>query len=289
MSDILDKPFCIFSRMNGDFKRYFMFESNGTIKDINDDGHDNERFWSFDGAILTLYSSDKQATSVFYLKESEEERCLFEGYFMSNIPLKIICMKNRSDLFQKKTKFYHKDLISSGQLVVGPHTYGVVNLLDPIYSKLVIGDYCSIGPNVDFIIANHRVDLVSTYPFKDLNIYWSDDKIIENDHVSKGDITIGNDVWIGNAAKIMSGVNIGDGAVIATGAIVTKNVESYSIVAGNPAKHIKYRIEDEDDRRKMQEIAWWNWSEEKVSENINKIMTPDIKAFIGEFYNKDEV
>lgn len=284
MFDINDKPYCTFSRMNGDFKRYFKLDIDGVIKDIGTEGNDNERFWSFDGAILTLYSSSKSVTSVFYVKESDDEQCLLEGYFMDKIPLKIVCVKNRSDLFENKTKYHHRDIIDSGQLVVGPHTYGRLHLHDKFSEKIIIGDYCSIAQKVDWFLMNHRIDLISTYPFSNLKAFWTDDEVKHEDHVSKGMIIVGNDVWIGMSAKIMSGVTIGDGAVIAAGAIVTKNVEPYSIVAGNPAKHIKYRIEDADDRRKMQAIAWWNWSEEKVSENINKIVNPDIKAFIKEFY-----
>lgn len=284
MFDINDKPFCTFSRMNGDFKRCFKLDVDGVITDIGSEGNDNERFWSFDGAILTLYSSLKNVTSVFYVKEAGEEQCLLEGYFMDKIPLKIVCVKNRSDLFENKTKYHHGDLIASGQLVVGSHTYGRLSLYDKSNEKIVIGDYCSIAKKVDWFLMNHRIDLVSTYPFNSLRVFWSDNEAEHNDHVSKGMIIVGNDVWIGMSAKIMSGVIIGDGAVIAAGAVVTKNVQPYSIVAGNPAKHIKYRIENEEDRRKMQEIAWWDWSEEKVSENVDKIMNPDIKAFIEEFY-----
>ncbi|MDY4332808.1 CatB-related O-acetyltransferase [Pectobacterium brasiliense] len=288
MLNVLGRPYCTFSRSNGDFKRFFKLEVDGRIKDLNNDGNDNERFWSFDSGILYLLSKNKDITSSFYLKESNELHSIFEGFFMDKIPLKIVCVKNRSDLYELKTKYQNSELIERGYLKVGDHTYGYVSFVDKSYGKLTIGDYCSIAHSVEFIAANHRIDSVSTYPFKSLRTYWYDGDIETYDHVNKGNIRVGNDVWIGRSAKIMSGVNVGDGAVIAAGAIVTKNVDSYSVVAGNPAKHIKYRIEDEEDRRKMLDIAWWNWSEEKVSENINKIMTLDIKAFISEFYNKDE-
>jgi serine acetyltransferase len=62
--------------------------------------------------------------------------------------------------------------------------------------------------------------------------------------LSKGDIIVEDDVWIGMKAIICSGVKIGRGAIVATGSVVTKNVEPYSIVGGNPARHIKYRFSD---------------------------------------------
>ncbi|MBO5443017.1 MAG: CatB-related O-acetyltransferase [Alphaproteobacteria bacterium] len=79
----------------------------------------------------------------------------------------------------------------------------------------------------------HRTDWFSDYPFMD--------KIVES-YEAKGDTVIGDGVWIGMRAVILPGVKIGEGAVIGTGAVVTKDVEPYSIVAGNPAKEIKKRF-----------------------------------------------
>ena len=104
-----------------------------------------------------------------------------------------------------------------------------------------------------------------------------------DDHVLKNPTRVGNDVWIGNNVQIMAGVTIGDGAVIATGAVVTKDVEPYAIVGGNLAKLIRYRIADSTSRKQMQEIAWWNWSEELIAERLDEIMSKDILAFIKEF------
>ena len=80
-----------------------------------------------------------------------------------------------------------------------------------------------------------------------------------------GDTVVGNDVWIGSEAMIMPGVQIGDGAVIGSRALVTKDVEPYSIVGGNPAKLIKKRFSD-DDIQKLQEMKWWEWDEETLFE-----------------------
>ncbi len=71
---------------------------------------------------------------------------------------------------------------------------------------------------------------------------------------SKGDISIGNGCWLGDNVTLLSGVSVGDGAII--GAVVTKNVADYEIVAGNPAKHIRYRFSN-DIREQLKAIQWW--------------------------------
>jgi virginiamycin A acetyltransferase len=78
---------------------------------------------------------------------------------------------------------------------------------------------------------------------------------------------IGNDVWVGYKATIMSGVTIGDGAIIAAHSVVTKDVEPYAIVGGNPAKLIKKRFSEERIQQLL-EMAWWNWDIEKISANV---------------------
>lgn len=102
--------------------------------------------------------------------------------------------------------------------------------------KLYIGDYVCIGGESVILMGGnntHRTDWFSDYPFMD--------KIVES-YEAKGDTVIGDGVWIGMRAVILPGVKIGEGAVIGTGAVVTKDVEPYSIVAGNPAKEIKKRF-----------------------------------------------
>ena len=93
---------------------------------------------------------------------------------------------------------------------------------------------------------------------------------------NKGDIVVGNDVWIGYEAVILSGVTIGDGAVIGARAVVTKDVPPYTIVGGVPAKPIKKRFSDES-IKKLQSIRWWDWSKEKIAENITAIQSGNIE------------
>lgn len=130
-------------------------------------------------------------------------------------------------------------LIFNDELVsVGKGTYGpiyVLNFSDT--HRLSIGNYCSLAPNVSFMLAaDHSFSHLSSFPFKVK--YCGEQYEAE----SKGDIVVKDDVWIGFNSVILSGVTIGQGAVIAAGSVVTKDVPPYSVVAGNPAKVIKYRF-----------------------------------------------
>ena len=93
--------------------------------------------------------------------------------------------------------------------------------------------------------------------------------------VNKDKLKIGNDVWIGYEAVILSGVTIGDGAIIGTRAVVTKDVPSYTVVGGVPAKPIRKRF-DEETIQKLEEIRWWDWEEERIKKNIQAIQSGDI-------------
>jgi NDP-sugar pyrophosphorylase family protein len=131
-----------------------------------------------------------------------------------------------------------------------------------------------------FLGSEHRTNLVSTYPF---------DEIVGQRaagcNKTKGDVIIGNDVWIGFGVIILSGVTIGDGAVIGAGSLVSKNVEPYTIAAGNPCKIIRKRFSDEV-IKKLLEIKWWNWSKEEIIKNVPYLESSNIDDFVGRFYNR---
>jgi chloramphenicol O-acetyltransferase type B len=135
--------------------------------------------------------------------------------------------------------------------------------------KLIIGSFCSIGSGAAFIMAGnqgHRHDWISTFPFYFMSEV-PDFADARNGYSPAGDTVVGNDVWIGSEAIIMPGVNIGDGAVIGTRALVTRDVEPYAIIGGNPAKLIRKRFDDTDIDRLL-EMAWWNWNGQQLRQAI---------------------
>ncbi|MCZ4288302.1 type B chloramphenicol O-acetyltransferase [Hoeflea alexandrii] len=152
-------------------------------------------------------------------------------------------------------------------------------LPDEGVDRLVIGSFCSIGSGAAFIMAGnqgHRNDWVSTFPF-----YWmSEVPAFEgavNGHRPAGDTVIGNDVWIGSEAIVMPGVRIGDGAVIGTRAVVTRDVDPYTIVAGNPARMVRRRFDDSHVERLL-EMRWWDWSEEQLKNAMPLLTSGDVDA-----------
>ncbi len=150
-------------------------------------------------------------------------------------------------------------------IMIGNNTH--INRYSEIFSGgrnsyVKIGKFCSIAPYTMIRADNHAVDHASTSTdvLKMCNI------TLDESELTKGPIEIGNDVWIGQRAIILSGVNIGDGAVIAAGSAVTKDVQPYEIVAGVPARHIRFRF-DKKIIQQLLRVKWWGWSEQKIIKN----------------------
>jgi acetyltransferase-like isoleucine patch superfamily enzyme len=147
-------------------------------------------------------------------------------------------------------------------------------------TKFIVGNFCSIANNLTvFLGGNHRSDWVTTYPFGHLHQNIFNNFNGDGHPATKGDVIIGNDVWIGNDVTIMSGVTIGDGSILAANSVITKNVEPYSIVGGNPAKLIKYRFTSEQ-IEKLLEIKWWNWDDDKINTYTPLLCNQNIDEFI---------
>jgi acetyltransferase-like isoleucine patch superfamily enzyme len=132
-----------------------------------------------------------------------------------------------------------------------------------------IGNFCSIAYGVKIGLGNHPVSWVSTHPFAFDSKYG----FVKNSKNFEGQVldpcVIGHDVWIGANAVILAGVKIGNGAIIGANSLVNKDVEPYSIVAGSPARHIRYRF-DEKTIAALQQTAWWEWEDAKIRSRIQE-------------------
>lgn len=188
---------------------------------------------------------------------------------------------------------YLKNAITNSSITVGDYTMYNDFVNDPTnfeknnvlyhypinHDKLFIGKFCSIACGAKFLFnsANHTMASLSTYPFPLFFDEWELEKTnVMDAWDNKGDIVVGNDVWIGYEAVILAGVTIGDGAVIGARAVVTKDVPPYTVVGGVPPKPIKKRFNDET-ITELLKLKWWNWSEEKISQNIKSIQSGNIE------------
>lgn len=134
-----------------------------------------------------------------------------------------------------------------------------------VLENVTVGDFCSIAENTSIFNANvGRFCLISSF----VNINYCNEKTVE----------IGHNVQIGHNVLIMPGVRIGNGAVIGPGSIVTKDVENYSIVIGEPAAKVKMRF-TEQTISKIEDSKWWDMDFNKIKtmitafRNVNDFVT----------------
>lgn len=182
------------------------------------------------------------------------------------------------------TLTFVKPTIKNPNIVVGDFTYfadtdfekHVTHHYDFIGDKLIIGKFCQIGAGVEFVMngANHQMNAVSTYPFYIFGS-WDQSAPSKEDLPFKGDTVVGNDVWIGQNSTILPGVHIGDGAIIGLNSVVTRDVPPYTIVAGNPAKAVRKRFDDELIDLLLK-LKWWDKSIEEINALIPLLSCSDL-------------
>ena len=156
--------------------------------------------------------------------------------------------------------------------LIGAYTYAGINLT---MNWTKIGNFCSIGRNVDIGGFDHDYQKLTTIPSFRFNQMSHGGGAIKDTFKSADYCTIGNDVWIAAGAQVLHKVRIGDGAVIGGGAVVTKDVPPYAIVVGVPAKIIAYRCE-ESLIKDLLKIQWWNWPISIILENMDYLMNHNI-------------
>ncbi|MDR6757944.1 virginiamycin A acetyltransferase [Mycoplana sp. BE70] len=183
---------------------------------------------------------------------------------------------------------YLRNVIDHPRIEVGDYSYAsdfscpddwaatlAPYLFDFSQEKLVIGRFVQIAHGVRFITssANHPMDGFTTYPFRIFNLAATGGYA----DLPFNDTVIGHDVWLGHGAQVMPGVTIGPGAIVAAGAVVTRDVEPYTIVGGNPGAPIRKRFGDEVISTLL-DLAWWDWDPERIERNIAALESADLVA-----------
>ena len=164
-------------------------------------------------------------------------------------------------------------------VTVGRHSYGI-NRETALYATtdapLTIGAFCSIATGVKILCeGQHGTDRATTFPIESRLLKKPASR--PNGGKKRG-VNIGNDVWIGYDAVVLPGVTIGDGAVVGANAVVTKDVPPYAIVAGVPAKVLRYRFQPEV-IASLLAVRWWDWDDDEIKAEADILIGP-IETFI---------
>lgn len=180
---------------------------------------------------------------------------------------------------QKKFSFRYPDF------PIGVGSYGVPIVHDwQDGTTLSIGAYTSIADQVHiFLGGQHRIDWVSSYPFAE---FCEEAKGIDGFRSTRGNVVIGNDVWLASGCTILSGVKIGNGAVVAARAVVTRDVPAYAVVAGNPARIVRWRFSEET-RCALEQTHWWNWPDNEVRDIAHLLCQADPTGLLDYARSRD--
>ncbi len=180
-----------------------------------------------------------------------------------------VTVDSRSSINKYNAIFQNTTIIDS---VIGDHTFIQKNSC-VYYAD--IGKFCSIASRVSIGLGRHPTSYVSTHP----SFYSVSQPLSKT--FSKYDTfncfertSIGHDVWIGESALVVDGVKINTGAIIAAGAVVTKDVPAYAIVAGVPARVIKYRFSEET-RERIMKTKWWDMPDAWLKKHSSLFSCPE--------------
>ncbi|MES5101149.1 CatB-related O-acetyltransferase [Agrobacterium sp. BA1120] len=162
---------------------------------------------------------------------------------------------------------YRAFIYNTFEIRVGKYSYGYEQFCFKGSTLNQIGSFCSIAVNVGISAGEHPLDRVSTSPA----FYLSDFRLTSENAADfaqlQKKVTIGHDVWIGRDVTILGGIKIGTGAVVGAGAVVTKDIPPYAIVAGVPARIMRFRF-DESVQQHLLDSQWWLWDDQKMRQRI---------------------
>ena len=228
---------------------------------------------SFDKVIMLILNFRVNAAEFLDLSDAETNKLMDLAHDADKPDWrKIHPLKSRDE----SVTYIKPTLIGHPNIKVGEYTYydgqnftsRVTHHYDFLGDKLIIGKFCQIGHNVEFIMngANHQINSVSTYPFYIFK-GWEQELPKKEDLPYKGDTVIGNDVWIGQNVTFLPGVHIGDGCIVGANSVVGSDIPPYSVVVGNPARIIRKRFDDEMIEL-LEKLQWWN----KTTNQIQKLI-----------------
>ena len=191
-------------------------------------------------------------------------------------------------------EIYIKPTIKNPNIIVGDFSYiadsdfesHVTHHYNFNGDKLIIGKFCQIASGVEFIMngANHQRNAATTFPFYTLE-GWKQTPPSTEDLGLKGDTVIGNDVWIGQNAVILPVVHIGNGAIIGANSVVRNDIESYTIVIGNPSQVLRKRFDNELINL-LEEFKWWDKSIEEINSLIPILTSSDLEKLRTELKSR---
>lgn len=178
---------------------------------------------------------------------------------------------------------------------IGKYSYGPICCNHPLIKS--IGSFCSFATGVDFVV-NHEFRYVTTHPIiyegKSIEGYdYPFAAVREQDYYMLGiepkseyvkkqrRAVIGNDVWLGRNVIVTNSANIGNGVIAAAGAVITKDVPDYAVVAGVPARIIRFRYSPEQIDA-LNRIAWWDWTDDEIRTRFDDFYLP-IDDFIEKY------
>lgn len=167
-------------------------------------------------------------------------------------------------------------LTGPGQLRVGPWTHWIPPCQFQTWTpedSIEIGAFTSIASGTVLLCGGvHHVDHLATYT---MCLFTGEPVAAER--LTPGRITIGSDVWIATQAMILSPVTLGHGAVVAARSVVTQDVPPYAIVAGSPARIMRYRF-DPETIEVLLALRWWDWPDDAVKDCVSLLRGGDVEA-----------